>query len=71
VVQPSLRPCRLAQHVLREDFYCADIPLLITPLLAAGSMMLSPNCQRLGDRVADTVVIEANSIQKNELVAIE
>ena len=58
-VGSTLRPCGFARAVVRSAVYLVDFALFITPLPATISMMLSPCCQRLGDRVADTLVIKS------------
>lgn len=63
-VRTSLRPCELKQFLLRDVFYSIDIPLMLSPLPAVISMILSPHDQRLGDRMADTLVIVDGSIRE-------
>ena len=49
--------CGIARSLLRTILYWIDLSYLITPIPAAISIMLSPSRQRLGDRLADTVVL--------------
>lgn len=56
-VRSTLRPSGFARAMVRDVLYWVDIPMFLTPLPAAFSMMLSPQRQRFGDRVADTIVI--------------
>ncbi|MCX7411319.1 MAG: RDD family protein [Planctomycetales bacterium] len=63
-VRTTLRPCGIARAIVRNVFYCFDIPLLLTPLPAAISLMFSDHRQRLGDRVADTIVVRAGSMRE-------
>ncbi|WP_157605167.1 RDD family protein [Schlesneria paludicola] len=58
-VRSTLRPCGYARAVARSAMYLVDFALFITPLPATISMLLSPCCQRLGDRVGDTLVIKS------------
>lgn len=62
-VGSTLRPCGSARALVRNVLYAVDFPLLLTPISAAISVMLSEQGQRIGDRVADTIVIRANSIR--------
>jgi len=63
-VRTTLRPCGVARAIVRNVFYCFDLPLLLTPLPAAISLMFSDHRQRLGDRVADTIVVRAGSMRE-------
>jgi hypothetical protein len=65
-VRSTLRFCGTSRSLVRTILYWVDIPMLLTPLPAAISLMLSPNAQRLGDRTADTLVIRADSIGKGQ-----
>ena len=60
----DLRPCGLVGAITRIALRTVDFPLLLTPLPAAISLMLSDKQQRLGDRLARTVVVQASSIQQ-------
>jgi uncharacterized RDD family membrane protein YckC len=61
-VRSTLRPARFWQRIVRELLFPIDLPLLITSVPAVISMVYSPSRQRIGDRIADTVVIRAGSI---------
>ncbi len=61
-MRTTLRPCGFARAILRDVLLCVDIPFLLTPIPAVLSCAGSPHRQRWGDRVADTVVVEARSI---------
>ena len=63
-VRTTLRPCGVARAIVRNVFYCFDLPLLLTPLPAAISLMFSDHRQRLGDRAADTIVVRAGSMRE-------
>ncbi len=63
-VRATLRPCGFARALVRNLLYYVDLPLLLTPLPAAISLMFSDHCQRLGDRVADTIVVRAGSVRE-------
>ena len=63
-VRTTLRPCGFARAVVRNVVCFVDLPLLLTPLPAAISLMFSDHRQRLGDRVADTIVVRAGSVRE-------
>ena len=64
-VRSTLRPCGFARALVRDVLlYGIDFPYLLTPIPAVISLVLSDHRQRLGDRVADTVVIRAGSIRE-------
>ena len=56
-VQTTLKPSGFASVLVRNLLYCVDFPLMLTPIPAAISIMLSNRLQRIGDRVADTIVV--------------
>lgn len=56
----TLRPCGLARSLVRELLFVADVPGLIMILPGMMSLLMTDRRQRLGDRVADTVVIEVS-----------
>ena len=56
-VSSTGRPPGIAKSLLRTILYWIDLTCLITPIPAAISIMLSPSRQRMGDRMADTVVV--------------
>ena len=62
-MRTTLRPCGFARAILRDVLLCIDIPFLLTPIPAVLSCARTPHRQRLGDRMADTVVVEARSIR--------
>jgi uncharacterized RDD family membrane protein YckC len=62
-VRSTLRPCGFARSLIRNFLYWVDLPFLLTPFPAAMSMLCTQQNQRLGDRVADTVVVCAGSIR--------
>ncbi len=62
----TLRPCGLAQTMVRETLCCIEFPLLITPIPAVIAMILSQCRQRLGDRFADTIVVNSHSLRDRE-----
>ena len=57
----TLRPCGFARAILRDVLLCIDVPFLLTPIPAVLSCAGTSHRQRLGDRVADTVVVETRS----------
>ena len=61
-VSSTGRPCGIARSLLRTILHWIDLSCLITPIPAAISIMLSPSRQRLGDRLADTVVVSHRSV---------
>lgn len=56
-----LRPCGLARSVVRNVIRSVEVPFGLTPLPAMISLMISDKGQRLGDRLADTVVIKVET----------
>ena len=62
-MRTTLRPCGFLRAVVRDVLLCVDVPLLMTPIPAAIACVSSPHRQRLGDRVTDTVVVEAASFR--------
>ena len=56
-VRTTLRPPGIARLIARDVLLWLDVPFLLSPLPAVISMVFSEQRQRLGDRVADTVVI--------------
>jgi hypothetical protein len=64
-VRSNLRPIGLARAVVRDVMFFVDVPLLLTSIPAEISILLSNTSQRLGDRVADTIVIRAKSIRRD------
>ena len=56
-VRSTLRRPGFANLLVRDLLYWIDFPFFVTPLPAAISMAMSPHRQRLGDRLADTIVV--------------
>ena len=56
-VSTTLRPMGIGRAVVHNALMFFDIPFMLSPLPAVISMFFSEQRQRLGDRVADTVVI--------------
>jgi len=69
-IRTTLRPAGFPRTLVRDALIWCDIPMLLTPLPAAISMIFSDQRQRLGDRVADTIVIRANSIRDSKRAEI-
>lgn len=65
-VRCTLRPIGIARTLVRNVFYGFDIPFLATPIAAAISVMMDEHRRRLGDRVADTIVICDGSIRNDD-----
>ena len=59
----KLRPCGTARVITRDVLRAVDFPLLLTPIPAVISLMYSGNHQRLGDRIAETMVVKTGSIE--------
>lgn len=57
VARTTLRPCGLARSLLRELFVVLDSLVLLSWLPGAISILVSSQSQRIGDRLADTIVI--------------
>lgn len=67
-LRSTLRPAGVPQLLVRDLLFCLDIPFFVTSIPAVFSMFWSLNGQRLGDRVADTIVIQNNSVIRNNSV---
>ncbi len=63
-LRATLKPCGLARSLVREIVMCVDIcnTLCWTPGIL--SIALTDGRQRLGDLVADTIVVEARSLRR-------
>ena len=61
VVRSTLRPCGIARSLLRELLLWFDAPQLLTALPGLMCVIATENRQRIGDLIADTIVIDANS----------
>ena len=61
-VRSTLRPCGVFRALTRTLLYCVDISCFVTPLPAIVCMMFSPHQQRLGDKIADTLVVSIDPI---------
>jgi uncharacterized RDD family membrane protein YckC len=68
-LRSTLLPCGFARALVRSVLCWVDIPFFMTPIPAAMSLMLSRHQQRLGDRVADTVVVNAASLRNSDEVS--
>lgn len=64
-VRSTLRPCEITRALVRDALYGLDVLFFVTAIPAAISMMLSRNSQRLGDRLADTVVVTVASLNES------
>lgn len=58
----TLKPCGFARSLLRETLMCIDCCNLLLWTPAILSIALTERRQRLGDKVADTIVVEARSL---------
>jgi len=58
----TLRPCGFAQFLVRDLFYWFDVPFFLTAIPCSFSMILSPDRQRIGDRLAGTIVVDTKSM---------
>ena len=58
----TLRPCGVARSLLRNLLNCVDFVMFVTPIPALISIGFSNHKQRLADRFADTIVIDAKSL---------
>lgn len=70
-LRTTLRPAGFARSLARNLLYAIDIPLMLTPLPGWLSMLLFPRRQRVGDRLADTIVIRAGTIHDTSSLAPE
>ncbi|WP_029247918.1 RDD family protein [Schlesneria paludicola] len=66
-VRSTLRPCGFARALVRNLMCWCDIPLFLSPWPAATSLLFSSTCQRLGDRLADTIVVQSSSLSGRTL----
>lgn len=57
VLRTSLQPCGLARSVLREIWLAADSLLLLSWVPGVISILLTDRSQRIGDKMADTIVV--------------
>ncbi|WP_157605531.1 RDD family protein [Schlesneria paludicola] len=62
-LRSTLRPCAFTHALLRTVIDWFDAPFLLTPIPALLSMTMSASRQRLGDRLADTLVVNVDSNQ--------
>lgn len=58
-IRTTRQPCDCLRSIVRELLLTVDTVLLLTPLPAIVSILFSHCRQRLGDRVCDTLVVEA------------
>jgi uncharacterized RDD family membrane protein YckC len=61
-LRTSLRRCGFARALVRSTLFCVDIPFFVTPIPGAVSTVLSRHRRRIGDHVADTVVVKVDSM---------
>lgn len=61
VVRTTLRPCGFLRAVLREILYLVDAVMCMGWMPGACCVAFTPNWQRVGDLVADTIVIRRPS----------
>lgn len=60
-MRTTLRHCGLSRTIVRDVLLAVDLVGFVTPLPAAASLVFSSIRQRWGDRVADTIVVDAKS----------
>jgi uncharacterized RDD family membrane protein YckC len=60
VVRSTLRPCGIARSLLRELLLWIDAPQLLTALPGLMCVIATENRQRIGDLIADTIMIDTN-----------
>ena len=58
VVRTTLRPCSVSRILLRELLLCVDTANLLSPFPAVFAILSNEQRQRIGDLVADTIVVE-------------
>lgn len=58
VVRTTLRPCSQSRILLRELLLCVDTANLLSPIPAVFAILSNEQRQRIGDLVADTIVVE-------------
>ena len=57
-LRTTLRPCGFARALLRELLMWFDTPLLLTVIPGVMCLLCSDRRQRIGDLIADTIVVE-------------
>lgn len=65
VVRTTLRPCGRLRSLLRELLFVVETGCLFCPIPAIAMILNSETRQRLGDRMADTLVIVSPSLTKD------
>lgn len=65
-VRTTLRPCGFAPSLMRELLLCFDSFYLLCWMPGLLSIACTDNRQRIGDRLADTIVIRASSRDREE-----
>lgn len=63
-LRTTFRNVGFLRAILRDVLRYVDCPLFLTPLPASMSMMKSATCQRIGDGVADTIVVRDQSLRE-------
>lgn len=66
VVRTNLRSCGVARSLLRELLLWLDTPLLLTAIPGVMCQLVTQNRQRIGDLLADTIVIDAAATSRTE-----
>ena len=62
VVRTTLRPCGRLRSLLRELLFVVETGCLFCPIPGIAMILISENRQRLGDMMADTLVIVSTSL---------
>lgn len=58
VLRTTLRPCSVSRILLRELLLCVDTANLLSPIPAVFAILSNEQRQRIGDLVADTIVVD-------------
>lgn len=63
-LRTTLRPCGFARALLRELLMWFDTPLLLTVLPGMMCLLITDRRQRLGDLIADTIVVDHRATER-------
>ena len=69
VVRITLRPCSVSRILLRELLRCVDIVDLLSPIPAVFAILSNEQRQRIGDLVADSIVVEQHLPKRGSTVS--
>ncbi|MBC8113564.1 MAG: RDD family protein [Candidatus Saccharimonas sp.] len=64
-LRTTLRPCGFARALLRELLMWFDAPLLLTVIPGMTSLLCTDRRQRIGDLIADTIVVDHRAPERS------